>query len=733
MPSVSSFFLVLAVILAVVIGPQTRPWTWGPSLLALGLAVAAALPVFWKKKRIPGEWGLLAFGTLVAGWFACRAWISPVSELAAADLLLLAGAVGAFICMRAIEGNKTAEVVVIWGIALLLLANIVVVWQQVLEPEFTPIFGTRAANLPSGFFAQYNEAANFLIGASLIVAAAALFGRGNKLSRVAWGLIAVAGLAAVYFTRSRGGILGAAIGSGVFVCVALTIAKQRGLRWFAQALVGAPVIGLILAGFIVIGWQDAQEIRHPGSDISRMMDNNSRLHLLGIAASSAALHPLTGGGSRSFSWESYRFFENKLHGDSLTHKPEQVHNELLQATTDYGLIGAGLLMGLLGWLAVVAVIRILFSEARRDSDHADAWRLGGLAALAGMLTQSCFSFVFHLMPGVLLLGICLGFLSRSSGNRLEMQRALGARLLISAAAVTCLSLVLTFGWKGSQVTRILWASYLGKSPVSSEERLTALSEAIRLWPQAALYQDRARVHQESVLMSDSEISQAAAESAVEDYAMAMQLHPYDPEPIVNRANLLSQLQRDAEAEAAYGQAIHLQGGMEPAFRAHFSLSNHLLRKGVRQFRAEDPSPTLEALEIAAEQMEAAVEKMHWIIADMREPRVTVHESLGAAREANGDYPGALAAYDFASTLIGGSRAHYRAAVLYGKMGTAAWSARQPGEAMGYFIEARRRLLLTTEVPQDVSASQRLEFLNHIDETIDFLKGAKIEPVPPPSS
>jgi tetratricopeptide (TPR) repeat protein len=732
-PAVTAIFLVAALVLAVVIGPQTRPWTWGPAMLALGFAVTAALPVFWRKGRLTADFGLVALGTVTAAWFAWRAWISPVAELGEADLLLLAGAVGSFISIRAIEGNPPAERILLWGVALLLLANVVVIGMQVADPDFTPVFRSRAAAFPSGFYAQYNEAANYLIASSLLVAGAALFGRQGLPTRILWGLIAIAGLAAVYFTRSRGGILGAAVGGGVFAAAALAIAQRQKARWFAPALIAIPIIGVAIGGFLLTGWEDSQELRRAGSGIDGMWDNNCRLYFLGVALSCIGLHPLAGGGSRSFSWESFRFADKTLQGDIATHIPEQVHNEWLQSATDYGIIGAGLLTGLLGTLAIVAVIRILFAGPSREAGAGDAWCLGGLAALAGMFVQSCFSFVFHLLPGILLLGICLGQLSRAPATPATTPKRVGSQVLLSLAALACAALLLPTGWKGTRVTRILWPSYLSKvAATSNEARVGALTEAIALWPQPTFYQDRAFVFQEAAAAGAGPKTRAAAEQAIRDFEAAELLHPYDPSPVVNRANLLSQLHRDAEAEDAYNRAIQLQGGMEPGFRGHFSLANHLLRKSIRQFDPQDPSPALASMEIAAQQIEEAVEQMHWVIADMRESRVSIHESLGAAREANGDYQGAMAAYDFAATLIIGVRAHYRAGVLHGKMATTAWNARRPAEALAHFIEAKNHIGRTPELPQGVTPSQRADYLAYLDRTIAFLKGAKIEPAKLPN-
>lgn len=734
MPVVSSIFLVAALVLAVVIGPQTRPWTWGPAMLALGVSIAAALPGFWKKGRFTEDLGVIAMGTLVAVWFAWRAWISPVTELGQADLMLLAGVVGTFISIRSIEGNPLAERILIWGIALLLLVNVAAVGRQMIDPDFSPVFRARVTGFPSGFYAHYNEGANYLIASSLLVAAAAVFGKHGLTTRVFWGLLAIAGLAAVYFTRSRGAILGVAVGCGVFAFAALVIGKRRGVRWFAPVLIAIPVIGLVLGGFLYSGWVESQELRHAsnvGKGIEGLMDNNSRLYMLGIALSCIGLHPLVGGGSRSYSWECFRFVDGKSQGNIITHKPEQVHNELVQAATDYGLIGAGLLVILLGTLLVLALVRMLFSDNSGKSDCGDAWRLGGLAALAGMFIQSNFSFVFHLMPGAVLLGICLGQMAHTSGNTSGKPQRVGTGILIAIAALACMVVLVPAGWKGTQVTRILWPGYFSKvAEPSDESRIDALTEAIRLWPQPSLYQDRALAYQSSTAISSEPEFRETTERAIRDYEKAGELHPYDPGPVINRANLLSQLTQDSEAEEAYSLAIHLQGGMEPAFRGHFSLATHFLRKGLRQFNPDEPSPALASMETAAQQMEKAVGSMHWVIGDMVDSRVAIHESLGTAREASGDYQGAMEAYDFAAKLHKGSRAHYRAGVLNGKMAALAWSKRRSSEALGHFIEAKSRINQATELPQGVTPSQRVEYLAYLDRTIAFLKGAKVEPVKP---
>lgn len=699
-------------------------------MIALGVSVAAALPAFWTRKKGQSDFGLVVLGALTACWFGWRASTSPVADFGETELLLLCIAVGGFVSVRAISGHLVAERILAWGVALLLLASLVVVGIQLVDQTFSPVLQAKAVKVPTAFHFHYNEAANFFIAVSFLAGAFALFGKHHAITRIFWVLLACAGLISVWLTNSRGGVLGAAVGAVIFAATALMTGRRRQAKWFAPALLALPIIGIVIGAFWWMGWQEIQDGRQAGSGIDDLLDNSIRLYLLGVAVSCVGLHPMVGGGSHSFSWECFRFWENQTQGAGGA-RPELVHNELMQAATDYGLIGVGLLLALLIVLTLATILRILFEEREATSDQRDAWRIGGLAALAGMLVQSSFSFVFHVIPGVLLLGICLGLLSRATEGPNSLQAKCN-RVLLTAAGLASLWFLFPGGWKGTQVTRILWPTYFSKQlAITDESRLDALGQALAIWPQSKFFQERATIHQEAAgRLTGQPGFQEAAELAIENYEEGSRLHPFEPSLVINRANLLSHLERNKEAEKAFALALHLQGGMEPGFRGQFSLASHYFRKGLRLFDPEEPDEALEALELAALAIEKAVEATppSIINVDGRTMRISIHESLGTGRELSGDREGALQAYDFASTIPTGTRAHYRAGVLVGKMAVEAWSKRQPSEALTYFIEARRRIgQAGNQLPQGVSASDRVEYLDYLDRTIAFLKGAKVEP------
>lgn len=731
LPLLSSLFLALSLVLAVLMGPQTRAWSWGPALGAMLLSLAAALPVIWRSGPIRFDRGVLVIGGMAAAWFAWRAWVSPVGEFGQSDLLLLSAAVSTFIATRAISRNRVAESLLDWGMALLLLASIVVAGMQVADPSYSPIFSQRADDaMVSGFYAHYNEAANYFIAASLLAGGVALFGTQCRTTRVLFALIAIGGIACVWFTRSRGGILGATVGCATLAMMALIIGKRRSSKWFAPVLIAIPLIGIAVAFYWLVGWEEAQRFRSGGrAGFDAIFDNTCRLYFYGIALSCIGLHPLLGGGSWSFSWECFRFWDNSVQGAGGA-RPELVHNELLQTATDYGIIGALLLIALLGALSFAAIIRTLFDNDPHTKDHRWAWRAGGLAALVGMLVQSSFSFVFHHMPGVILLGICLGQLAYPGQNQ-RSSESLAGKSFLSLTALACIAFTLPLAWLGIRVTKELWPIYNNKYKTPSTElRIQALGEAIRIWPQSEMHMDRARLLHELAGKTRGDESIRWATKALKDYDAAAKINPHDPAFVINSALILSGLGETAKAEAAFQHAIELQGGMEGGFHSRRYYANHLMQKGFSQFASGDKKTALATMQEAAKQIEQAQSESsgYGMGNEGRNLRVGVHELLGLAYEANGDTEKALESYNFASRLPLGTPVNYRASVLIGRMASNAWNQRKPALAYALFIEARARMAAAgSQLPYGVTATRRAELMKYFEESIRLFKEAKIKP------
>lgn len=731
MALITSILFAISLILAVTLGPQSRSWSWGAALIPLGIAAITALPVAIRAKRFIDPW-LVLTGAFAAGWFAWRASVSPVKDAAVSDLLLLAAAVGSFLATRVSLSNRKSITVFLWTIAGLVIANVVVVLIQMRDPSFSPILGSRPVQLPSGLQLHYNEGANFLIGASFLLGAFAFSGNHSKLARITFGIILLSGMAGIYFTRSRGGILALAVALMVLTVVVLVHGKRDGVRWFGAAAVALPMLMVGAVLFTLYAWLKAQEVRGMQANIDSLLDNNVRLYLLSIVFSCIGSHPWAGGGSRSYSWECYEFWNVLEYGWHNT-RPEFVHNELLQAITDYGILG-GLLLGLFVISAIVlAMVRGLLPPEKQRHPCSDALHAGGLASFAGMFVQSNFSFVFHLLPGAMLLGISLACICLPSGEQTEQPgvRTWSVKLILASACAAVAMIALPYGWKGLQVMVKVWPVYFSPSPMNDPMlRADLLADALHVWPQSALYKDRALGLHAVVFNQLSEGAPAPAlDEVISDYRAGLEKNPKDITLSVNLGNLLNQMGRDEEALEEYRRSIQLQGGVEIGFGAHSRTSELLLKIGRRQLAEKQFGEAVLTFASAIEHFDEAVAANPAIASSSQGAnlRNSIWDGLGVSQESTGDFDSALETYRH-SAKEGSGYGHYRAGNLLGRMAGTSHTERKAALAHSLFLKARDEMAAANELPPGTTKQNQEKQLAYFDEMIRFFVDARVLPV-----
>lgn len=730
MAVISSIFWVLGLTLSVLLGPQLRIWTWGPAMLCIAFSVLFALPAIWNGRKDSGDLAIIVTGTLLTLWIAARAFLSPVPELAQADILLLAMAAATFVVFRAVCKSANAQRVLIAGIALLAVASLLVIAKQLQQPGYSPVFHEISARSATGFYGHYSYGGSFLIAVSFLLGGIAMHSKSNRAVRVALGVIALLGICGIYYTKSRGAILGAAGGFGALAICSLIIGKRDGKKWFAPALLLTPVIigGIIFA--LLSAWSGAQEARNGSTEITAILDNGIRWHLAGIAIACIQLHPMLGGGARSYSWECFRFWDIEAMGIG-SNKPEHVHNELLQTATDYGLIGAALLLVFLSCIVIVAIVRIAMEKRVSGGAHADGWRIGGLAGLAGLFVQSNFEGIFRIAPGAILLALCISatcFRKSSEPVKPTARPWFRSSLVSILGLAACISLAFA-GVKGTRVSIILWPSYFGAEPTGHETAIDALTRAIEIWPLQSLIQKRGLSCQHAAAEeTSSETARSFIELALKDFRSASNLNPYDPASATGSANLLSALKRNPEAEAEYTRAIKLQGGMEAAFKANFSAAKHYHSKALESYDSTHPAASLADFQIAVRHAEKAFRDSWLYEAGDHILRVQMHQNYGQTLEALGDYKGAMEEYDIAAKLRYGRNSNYHAGLLLGRLAVKKWAERRPEDAMQLFIQASQRIgAAGNNLPEDVTPAKRDEYMAYVRDTINYLKGAGITP------
>jgi uncharacterized SAM-binding protein YcdF (DUF218 family) len=721
-PTTILFFL--SFVAAVLLGPQTRPWTWGPSLILMSLGLLSAITIRSRlQRRLPLPLALV--GTTSAAWLIGRMATSPVLDLALADFLLLFSITASIWLIEVVLRKPATTHLFLCGLASLVIASVVVMAKQVADPSYSPIFHSRPADLPSGFYGHYNECANFLIGTSFILACAAVRGPNPSWMRIFWGLAALSGFIGVHFTRSRGGILAVAIGfAAMALLFFISTPKSK-----AKAILGIslPFLGIIIASFLWSSWNSAQLTRYNAS-AATVLENPIRVSLLDIATQCIALLPWSGGGSRSFSWNCYQFWDIHTHGVLLA-TPEFVHNELFQVATDYGLCGLLLLGAFLTTAIIVAAIKLANTKGTSESIPSGIV-IGGMTAFIGMMVQSSFSFVFHLLPGAVLLGISLGlFIWPCSKLTAAPLRRFGYEIAVRAFIGVAAIGLLAFGIQGSRTYSSLWTAYFA-APSPSLVKAGALSRAVEIFPSSELYKDLGIACQAAGTSQESD-SEELKNQAMLAYKEAIQRNPFDATISMNLAPLLAISGDHLRAENEYKRIIDLQGGAESLMRGNFRYAEYLLDKGIRQTRERAPLEALDTLQTAMDHTGEIRRLAPGLMPSTAEGLTldaNLHAGIALALEESGDVEGALNFYKKASEIPTGDRVNFPWAKLLGSVAKTAWTERRPSEALSQFQKARELVQNIKELPPHITEEEKTEYLRYLNETINYLQGAGIRPL-----
>ena len=590
MRSLSVILLLLAFALALVFGAQAESWSWGPALLALSAAVAAGLAGAPARGR-----GLLVGVPLVvaAAWILLRCFQSPVLEFARSDALLVLSLLAVAWVVSGLEPGGGRMRWLHFGLALTVLGNLVVAAVQVANPEFTWPYAARPTDKPTGFFGHYNYFANYVGTAGLLLLGRALLSRDPAALRVGYGALFAGAAVMIWQAESRGGLLTLGIGGFVGVVGCGLVAWRRKSRWLPALVIVAPLL-LVASGLLGMDvLRGVQERRFTQGDLVDMVDNTSRLEWMDLALRVSQDHPLLGGGSRSYSWERNHHWDPEDFGPGIDNE-RFVHNELLQLATDYGWLGALLVL-----LALFALCwspfsgLVLGAREGREGRDSDALNVGVLAASVATLAQANVSFVFHLLPGVLMLGLLFGLAlaGRQAGGvaaRAWPRRVAGALVLVPLAG---------FGWNASRALHQLWPVFYAQRPLwvdAPETAMRRLESASRVWPGFRVLQERANIARSVSAKPGLPADEVGRwnEEAVEAYRLAAERHPYHPGLALNLANAASELGQDEEAEHWYGRAAELEGGLEPAFRARFCHAAHVTGRADALWRQRRPSEAL---------------------------------------------------------------------------------------------------------------------------------------------
>ncbi|MGJ8676116.1 MAG: O-antigen ligase family protein [Akkermansiaceae bacterium] len=570
----------LGLLFAFVLGTTRGLPLQSPTLMLL--AVAGLIGAFgcFDKKLMGLDW----LGNLVIisiGYFVVRAYYSPVVDFARDDLYLIFAATLFYLVAGYTNGTAQMRVSLLWIVFAGLCLHLGSVFLQLQGGDGYWPFQWFAdvkrpdRNVITGMYGYRGSLGNFAAVAALVSFSLAIMGRYQIVLRVAFSLIGCASAAAVIFSDSRAAVVALVMGGLILFILLWLASSAKDEKYRAKFRVVVVVIGLLAITCTSIGmyvvFKDRAYNKESGIDV--FFVDSARGHYWPMAIEQIKEMPLVGGGSRSFSYECFQNWNPNLTINSLN--PDFVHNEYLQAATDYGLIGLSLLLLILGGHFYLGVKRTreLASKMKElgvERSNELALCIAGVTGMTVMAVHVIFDFRTHLQANLLLLTCCLVWVLPV---KLKLKSVSNKKHFLTACLLLCFMLPISIvsGYMaytefraGIPLLEQKMALETGSwdptkiNPVSGAK---ALEEAIAIAPSYRRHLKLGTVfHLESqkIDVSDTE-KMDLMEKAIKQYQLAERRNRFDPVAKTNLGKLYGALGQYSESESYFKAAYQLAG------------------------------------------------------------------------------------------------------------------------------------------------------------------------------
>ena len=570
-----------------------------------------------------GKGWLLGLSLIVIGYFVGRACLSPVWDLGIEDLMLILPAGLLYlIAGHAVVGKAgiTLRQSLAWVVIVLLLLHLgsCLLQLQGGEGYSLSLYITGAQRVSvghvTGMYGYYGSFANFAVIAGLLCLSLGAWGRFTYLVRGLLFLLGLAALGLAVWSQSRSAIVSLVVALVVYgVLMSMSLAKQEhGIRRrMRRGLLALAISGGILG---VVGGIWVFEKRG-GASIDEISYSGVRSQYWAMAAEQWIDYPMFGAGSRSYSYECFRYWSPNLPTQNAN--PEFVHNEYLQLLADYGLVGLLLILGLLAWhlyrggKQVHGLAGKMGENGLKRGSNAMALTIAGMCGMTAMAVHICFDFRTHLLANLLLLVCCAVWIlpiprarkdhrqpssltgtvipakgvnpggesdeeveglkveGRKSSRGRDWCRA-GLALVLFCLGLGAVGLGGQQLWAGLPLVKNKMAKEDGAwqpATVNRDVWIPVLEESLARAPQWRRYQRLGTLHWHEANVSD-EVNETSLRKAEVAYLASLERHDSNPIPKINLAIIYAQVGKWQKADRMYASASEMARAREQWFRMH---------------------------------------------------------------------------------------------------------------------------------------------------------------------
>ncbi len=742
----------LALVLAGMLGITLSVPLQAPAVVLIGLAgVLAGLCILARKDGSEGR-GVLIVAFVSIAYFVLRACTSPVWDLAIEDLVLIFSAgILYLIAGYAVRGKEAARFRqgLAWVVVILLVLHLGAALMQLVGGEGYSLsrYVTSAIRSSSGrvtgMYGYYGSFANFAVIAGLLCLSLGVWGRMAYHHRGLMFLLGLVAMALAVWSRSRSATLSlivALVVFGVMVFVSLTRQKESVQFWATRAFLLLSVCG-VLAGLAAGVWVFKQR---GGVSMDMISDSGVRTQFWAMAGEQWVDYPLFGAGSRSYSYECFRYWSPNLPTEQAN--PEFVHNEYLQLLADYGLMGLMLIIILFAGHLFVGGKRVrqlsedLGENGLKQGSNAMALAIAGVCGMVAMAVHICFDFRTHLLANLLLLVCCAVWVlpvAKSTVGKSGSREVWGSR--IGGWVLALMMIVLGMGamglggqqlWGGLPLIKNKMAKEDGTWVSGSVDRsiwIPALEKAVDRAPHYVRYQKLGTLYR---LESDDLIGEEQAQArnnAIKYYLLSLERHPAYPVASINLAAIYAEGGQYEKADEYYSRASERAKARERWFRMHSQWAKLHQQWAIDLWKNKEFKNAEEHFLRAKELYQASYDYGYFY---MQKKWVVEYTQLLIT------YAGLLdeqQRYTEAELLLEEGRkqvnwynwqtetklnVYYARHLLY--WGRHVWNQRKPGEAYTMMKKAKQLMLQYRGVMNGEVDKPWQEQMNEIQQVIDFL-------------
>lgn len=587
---VESVWLVLFLLGLLLLGTlgtwdESAPFWYGASLVAIA-GTGALLSRQNAPLRPPG-WGSLTVMLLFYGYVAGRALTSEVAWLARQDLIFATTAVIAYLLIALRFTGPRQRGMILLTFTLLILGNVLTgLYQFYGDQKFMLFqslgFARSIEKSSSGFYANTNHMAGFLVLAGFPFLGVAVLGKGvSSFLRALCGAVFLVSCLGIAYSTSRGGAVAFLAGLGLFTATSLVVVRSSSAKGKSSGKrMGWWFLGLT-AGFALALVMMAVTFRKFYGTTGDLFSLSGREVLWDAALEQWQLRPFIGTGARSFEYmeRAFRTLDTVWMVWAGEIDALYAHNDFLQCLADYGLIGISLALAVFishAFHSLASIVRNRQGSAMDSgSGMARGVVIGSLCSLAGIAVHSLVDFNMHIGTNAVMVGALFGFMSTPGFIReaREMppaspgrpKRALSPSVLCFSALTASISLIFLkyartlapadFHWaKGYQELRnaandpgnmALWLQSSGD-----------LQKAVNLDPQnPKAWYWLGFINVQLATEMPAQFADTFEKKAQEQLARSLQLYPQNPYAAGLAGSLADYFDEKDQADALFSTAL----------------------------------------------------------------------------------------------------------------------------------------------------------------------------------